>query len=89
LPGTTVSGCSFAADPAEQRVTITLPNQEIALTYTGEAGEAKPAEPSPVDRQKAGDAILEAIGLKGARKPGPREEAGTPEKPSVAPPDKK
>jgi outer membrane protein assembly factor BamB len=89
LPGTTVSACSFAADPAEQRVTITLPNQEIALTYTGEAGEAKPAEPSPVDRQKAADAILEAIGLKGARKPGPREEAGTPEKPSVAPPDKK
>jgi outer membrane protein assembly factor BamB len=95
LPGTTVSSCSLSADPAQQRVTIALPNQEITLTYTDETGDAKPAEPTAADRQRAADAILEAIGLKSGRKPGPTpadespEKPGPPEKPSVAPPDEK
>ncbi len=65
LQGTTVSSCVLSADPAAQRVSISLPNQEITLTYTDQAEPAGAAEVKSVDRDQAAAIVLEQLGFSG------------------------
>ncbi len=62
LQGTTISSCTLLGEPADQRVTISLPNQEIVLTYTDQADQ--PQRPAAaMDREQAVAIVLEQLGF--------------------------
>lgn len=80
LQGTTVSSCVLLADPAAQRVSISLPNQEITLTYTDQPEPPVVAEAKGMAPDQAAAVVLEQLGFP-ANKAGSTEKAGPTERP--------
>ncbi len=62
LQGTTISNCSLSADPTAGTVTVSLPNQQILLTYTNEMGQAS-AAPSEADRTTGAALVMDLLGF--------------------------
>lgn len=72
LPGTTVSSCTMAANLAANTVTITLPNQEITLTYTKDGSQTAAGETTggpTADERNAGLAVVMDILGFGSKRP--------------------